>query len=226
MDKLKEILERIPVGMLVALYVGYLGYDAYTFVNASDSPLGQKSAELQTVQKENGDLQVKIKKANDFFKSLDAKKAELRTLAQTLDDLKTTLSTETDVPGFMKMAVTEAKRVGLAVMGIKPLAEVEREYYKEQPFELEFRGVYVQLLVFLDRLSNVQNIVRVDDFDIKPIGLSTSRFVELDGVVKIKTYKYVGTKADAIGRPGDTKPNPASSPVQGAGTPAKSGGGP
>ena len=110
-EKLKAALARIPIGLLLAVYAGYLGFDYYTFTAAPESPLIQKQSEYEALKKDNVVLQTKIKKANDFFKSLDAKKSELRKLAQTLEELKGTVTTDIDIPGFMKMIVTEARRV-------------------------------------------------------------------------------------------------------------------
>jgi Tfp pilus assembly protein PilO len=198
-EKIKAIVDRIPISLIMVLWAGWLGYEYWTFTTAPESPLLQKQAEVDSVKKENLALQVKLKQANDFFKSLDVKKTELRKLAQNLEELKGTLSTNVDIPGFTKMLVTEANRVGLHVLGLRPKEIVSREYYQEQPFELTFRGVYVQLLVYLDRLANVQNIVRVDFFDIHPVSSSAARFVELEGTVQVNAYKYIGTKADEIG---------------------------
>lgn len=197
-DKLKETLDKIPVGLLVACFIGYLGWDYYTFTNASDSPLIIKHSELESVKKENAALTAKVNAANDFFKHLEQKREEVRRLAQQLDDLKTTVPSEVDVPGFMKTVLTEAKRVGINVFSIKPAPITNAEYYEEHPFDLGFRGVYVQLVVFLEHLANLQNIARVDSVDIHPVGNSSSKYVELEGSVQIKTYRYLGTKADNV----------------------------
>ncbi|MGK5084962.1 type 4a pilus biogenesis protein PilO [Bdellovibrionota bacterium FG-1] len=222
-ERIKEVLERLPLGFLLILYMGYLGFDYYSFTTASDSPLLQKQSEVANIKKNTVVVQEKLKVAHDFFKSLDAKRGEIRHLAQVLGEMKGSLSADVDVPSFMKMVVTEAKKVGLNVMGIKPIERKSHEYYEEQPFALGFKGVYVQLLVFLERLSNVQNIVRVDDFEIRPISASGARFVELEGVLQIKTFKYLGTKADEIGKAA-YKPQTVPSGAQAAPGPAKGAG--
>jgi type IV pilus assembly protein PilO len=197
-DAIKAILSRVPFSLLLVLYLGYLGYSYHSFMTDADSPLILKQAEVAKSNQENVGLQAKLKAAQDFYRSLDAKRSEIRKLAKSLDELKGTVSAEVDVPAFTKMVHTEARKVGLEVVKMSPLTVASKEYYEEHPFELTFHGVYVQLLVFLDRLSKVQNIVRVDDFDIKPLGASTTQFVTLNGVVKIKTFKYLGTKADEV----------------------------
>ena len=74
------------------------------------------------------------------------------------------------------------------------------EFYVQQPFVMAFKGVYIQLMVFLERMSNVQKIVRVDSFSMKPVSSSRSRYVEIEGVVELKAYRYLASAADALGR--------------------------
>ena len=208
-DTIKDSIQKIPFGLLLAIYLGYLGLEYHAFTTAADSKLIQSQNELVQMKKENVALQAKLKQATDYAKSFDSKRAELRRMVQSLDELKGTLNADVDIASFMKTAVTEAKKVGLNVLGIKPSARKSHEFYEEQPFSLGFRGVYVQLLVFLERLSNIQNVVQIDDFEIHPVSKGTSRYVELEGVVQVKTYKYVATAADDIGRGGGAASAPA-----------------
>jgi Tfp pilus assembly protein PilO len=191
-------MNKIPVGMLVGLYMIYLGYDFYSFNTSAESPLQQKQAQIDSVKTEINNLNAKVKEAEEFIKNLEIKKLKLRTMASQLSEMKATVSEHLDIPMFIKMIVTEAKKVGITVVKINPTVEKKQEFYVEQPFELGFRGVYVQLLVFLERLSNVQKIVRVDDFSIRPTARSDSRYVELEGSLILKVYKYYSSKADDI----------------------------
>ena len=198
MDRLKEILSRVPVVLVLAAYLGYLGYDYYTFTNGDDSQLAQKRTQIENMRKDNAKLAEKFKSAQEFFKTLDVKKTELRLLSQHLDDMKATLSDDIDIPSFVKMIVYEASKVGLKVQAIKPIGTKAHEYYTEQVFDLNFRGVYVQLLVFLERISKIDRILRVDTFDIKRVGANDQSYVEIEGKVQIKTFRYLGSKADEV----------------------------
>lgn len=226
-EMLKERLEKFPITLLLVLFLGYLAYDYSVFMNDPASLLTAKKTELKGAKEINNKIQERVKQANEYVRNLEAKTAEIRRLAVELEGMKATLTESLDVPGFMKMAITEAKKVGLVVLGLKPTALNKSEYYVEQAFELNFRGVYVQLLVFLDRLSQAQKIVRVDNFSIKPKGGGSSRYVELEGTVQIKTYYYLGSKADELGRTESLAPAsvpPSGSPATPP-TPVSSGGG-
>jgi Tfp pilus assembly protein PilO len=196
--KIFDALQKVPIGLVFAAYVGYAAWDWYSYNNDAESPLIMRRVQLEADRKDIEVIQKKIKEATEFYKSLDQKRVELRKLAQQLDDLKGTINATIDVPGFMKLIATEAKKVGLNVLGIKPGEQKEAQYYAEQPFTFGFRGLYVQFMVFLDRLANFQTIARADSFKIHPIGAAGSRYVDLEGEIQIKAFRYLGTKADDI----------------------------
>lgn len=198
LDRLREFMEKIPVPLLTMGVLGYFGYDYYTFMNGSDSPLFMKNTELTSVQAENDKLRTRVLALTKFIRELESKKAELRQLAVKLDEMKATLSDSFDVPSFMQMTVTEAKKIGLTVVALRPQERINREYYAEQPFEFSFKGVYVQLLVFLHRLSQSQTIVRVDNFSLHPSGARSTGYTSLEGTVQIKGYHYIRSKADEL----------------------------
>ena len=221
MNNLDEIFKKIPFTPLLVLYLGWLGYDYYQFEFDSSSPLIMARAETVAKATEIKAVELKIKQAKDFYKNLEAKKTELRALAEQLNGMKSTLTEGFDVPTFMKLVVTEAKKIGLTVTGLKPTTETKKEYYTEQAFDLTFQGVYAQVLVFLDRLSQAQKIVRVDNFVIHPRNATASRYTELDGTIEIKAFSYVGTRDDELNKasaPAPATPAGAALPQKASGT--------
>lgn len=198
-DTLKAILERIPVPIIFLAVIGLLFYDWYGFQYSEESPLKAKEAGIEGVQSEISRLSAQKKNLEIFKATLEQRRQELRMLAQKLEDQKAGLSDSFDAAGFMKLAVTEARKTGLTVEKINPLGGANpKEFYAEHNFELGIKGVYVQLLVFLQRLSQMQTIVRVENVTIKPTGSRLSGFVQLQGAVTLKGYHYMRSKADEV----------------------------
>ncbi len=206
-ESLKNLINRIPFIPLFIGIIAYLCFDAYVFTYGKilsyepGSDYISKQKQIEAKKLENIHIKEKIEKAVEFWKTLESKKKELQNLAKDLDGMKATLSEHLDVPEFMKLILTEAKKVGLTVLGLKPISQNKKEYYTENSFELGFRGAYVQLLVFLDRLSESQRVIRVDNFLIKPKGNPQARFVELEGTIQVKGYYYLGSKLDEVKKP-------------------------
>ncbi|MCM2276756.1 MAG: type 4a pilus biogenesis protein PilO [Oligoflexia bacterium] len=211
LERLKEILQRIPFTLLLVVYLAYLAYDLHAFNSDEASDLNLKKKEVAAAQEDLAKLNKKVEQTKEFMRSLNTKREELRKLAQELEDTKAVLTETLDVPAFMKLVLTEAQRVGLTVQSIKPGEVSRQEYYAQQLFDVSFRGVYVQLIGFLDRLANLQKIVRVDDFTMKPISSSSARHVELEGMLQLKAFRYAGSKADELGKK-ETEGTPGAAP--------------
>ena len=209
-NRLSEILERFPFIWVFIGFLAYVGYQYYEFTTAPDSKLQVAHSQIEAKERERVDYETKLKAAKEFYRTFEVKRVQLRDYTLQLQSLKSTLSDRVDVPLFMKSLVQEAEKVGLVVSALKPSGQVKRDYYMEQSFDLSFSGVYVQLLVFLDHLANLDKIVRVENFDIRRKGSATAPYVELTGTVQVLTYSYLGTKADEVAQ---SIEKPAGSPT-------------
>jgi Tfp pilus assembly protein PilO len=216
LEQVLELLKKIPPMLLLAVVLGYLGYDYYEFQNDPLSALNQKQGQVDAATKQSDNYKDTLKKAKEFYLNLEKRRAELRELALELEQIKVTLSEEFDMSAVIKSVVAEAGKVGLTVSGMKPTDLKESEYYTEQSYTLNFHAVYVQLVVFLDRLANLDRIIRVDQFDVKTSSAPTAQYVELEGTLLMKTYRYKGSKADELGKDAGTSlPKPVAAPAPG-----------
>lgn len=210
-EQLKTLLEKLPVVPLILVAGAYLGWDYYTFTTDPSSPLLTKQQQVVTVQQDTATTKAKVIKAEEFFRTLEARRSELRQLAIQLEEAKASISEQMDVSSFVKMVVAEANKVGMTVLGIRPTESHDEEYYTQQSFDLKFHGVFVQLVVFMERLANLERIIRVGEIHLKPISAQNNQYVELDGRLQLNTYRYRGSKADELTKAASAQ---SSAPVQ------------
>ncbi|MBU6374451.1 MAG: type 4a pilus biogenesis protein PilO [Bdellovibrionales bacterium] len=195
---IKEII-RVWAPIISIIFGGYNTYDYFiAFKSDAASPLLMKQRELEEAKKQTKALEVKLSELEEFKKTNEAKQKEVMSLAQNLGETKVALSEDVQMPDFMKLMVSEAKRVGLTVLSITPAKRIEKEFYYEYPVEVKFRGIFAQLFSFMSRLSSLQRIVHVDKFEVRPVTKASARFVELEGSIRVKTFSYVGSKADQL----------------------------
>ncbi|MBI2711961.1 MAG: type 4a pilus biogenesis protein PilO [Bdellovibrio sp.] len=199
LDRINDLINKLPLTLLLVAYLGYLGYDYYEFTNSDQSPLVSKRKEIETAKANAQKAQAKLKDLDRFVKGLETKKVEIRQLALDLQETKSSIPERSDVPGFMKALITEAKRSGLKISGLRPGESSNKEFYSEQHYDLRFQGAYSQVLAFMDRISNMSDIIQIDSFQMKPVGSALAKFVNLDGSIDLKTFSYLGTKEDKIG---------------------------
>jgi len=199
-DALKDVLGRVSVfsPILTLVVLGYHAMAYYQLTESDESPIKMKDQEISQLEENLKRLQTRVKDMEQFHATLESRRVEMREYANRLNEMKGALSDSFEAAEFMKLVVTEARKVGLSVVKLEPQAAETREYYVQHPFSLSFRGLYAQLIVFLDRLSNVQKIVRVDRLDIRPTGSQSARFVELEGSIELRAYRYQASVADGL----------------------------
>lgn len=207
MEGLNRALAKFPIVPLIILYIGWISYSYYDWLNSSESELGMKKQSIEVAKGELTAAKTKLETGEEFFKNLDAIRVRIRQLTGQLDDTKAILSTDIDVANFVRMITLEAKKLGISIKSIAPLSEVKKEYYTEVPFNVSLQGAYLQVLVFYDRIARLQQVIRVSDFNLSPTGNTYTKYVELAGTVRINAYKYLGTHADEVIHKAEMKGN-------------------
>lgn len=205
-ERVATVAGKVPWSMVQGAFLLYTAYDLVNFkgdvpvMPNAQSPLYQKEVEIDNATKENQKLHDKEKEMKEFVKNLSMQKDKIRQLASSLKEMKATLPETLDEAELTKTLYTEAKKVGLVVVGLRPLEETKRDYYVEQVFEFEFRGIFAQAMMFLERLTSLQKIIRSQALSLRPISSQSDRFVELRGNVRIVAFSYLRSTADELPR--------------------------
>jgi len=216
-DRIKEIIDKVPITLILLGYLGYVGFQYYEFENDDASPKMAKMREITGLKDANKKYESQYKELNTFVRSLEQKKIEMRELAKQLQEVKAGLSEDIDVPGFMKMVTTEGKKLNLSILALKPIGHNNHEFYGEVNFSLTYRGVFLQLVAFLERLSSLSRIIQIDKLiatsSVVNSGTRSGQLVLLNGEMNLKVFKYIGSHEDTLGRAdANSNANPASTP--------------
>lgn len=193
-------LDKIPFKLFLILLCGYLAFDYYNFKNAEDSDLITRQNQLISAQGEVQKLKKRLHEVEEFHKMVEEKRQEVRQLGVQLDKSKGLLGEYSDVAGVMKAVISQAQETGLTVMSLKPTDKTNLDYVVQQSFEMNFSGVYVRVLAFMDRLTKLKRILHVDNYTLKPSAKQSQKFVELDGGFKINAFYYLRSKVDDLGK--------------------------
>ncbi len=198
-EKIKETIDKVPIVLMLVAYLAYNMFQYYTFETDSDSPKGALLRQIKTSKETNAKLQKKYEELTAFAKSLEQKKIALRELAGKLQEVKVTLSENVDVPGFMKMVTTEATKLNLSVLTLKPSGSEPQKFYGKVKFVLGFQGIFLQLVSFIQRLSNLSRIIHIDSIKVESVGSNVSKFIMLKGELELVVFRYIGSQEDKLG---------------------------
>lgn len=201
LDQIKALLQKIPITLIMVGFILYTSVEYfYSFKRSKDSPLVLKMSQLSKAQEELRATKQRLEVIEKFKKELDIKRAEIRNLAMELENIKLSLSEELNRGDFISAITKESSRAGLRTIGITPGAEGEsKTYYSESSFKFNFRGFFVQILIFLERIAHMKQLVRADDFQIIPTNHTDSKtLTELNGLIQIKAFRYRASNEDEI----------------------------
>jgi Tfp pilus assembly protein PilO len=196
-----EKLKGFPFILVFLVFAAYLGYQAYSFNYAADGEVEQHRTRMQNSQGEIDALKKKLVEGKKFMASLDLKKIEIQEQVKKLSSYQGALSEAPDVPSLLKLLLTEAKKLEIRVDHLEPGKKSQKQYYFEQEFKLDVRGSYQQLLLFAARVAQLQRILRIEGFEMKPSSTQiSSRANTLMASLSIRAYQYTLSKEDQIAK--------------------------
>lgn len=139
------------------------------------------------------DLQDQIARGEAAKARLPQFRAEVAQLEVELDKLLLILPPERDVPDVLRRFRALAEQGDFVLRRFAPRPEVQRDFYKEWPLEVEVTGSYHNLARFFDRMSRFSRIFNIDTLSIKAQPLDQH---SLTAAFVAKTFVY---REDALG---------------------------
>ncbi len=194
-----EGLKSTPFYLMLFSFLGYLGFQYYTFSYSPEGEVELHRAAMASANSELEGLKKKLADGNKFMKSLDQKREEIRAQIVKLGEYQGALSEAPDVPVLLRLLDTEAKRADLKVDRIEPGKKDQREYYLDQEFKLEVRGTFQNLLLFVHRVSQLQRILRIEGVTLRIASTSLSaKAITLSANLSVRAYQYTLSKEDKL----------------------------
>jgi Tfp pilus assembly protein PilO len=198
---MKDILARIPFSLFLVIYLATLGYGVYEFHFGSDGQGESNRGRLTAMQNEVTGLKKKLEEGKKFVESLEIKKQEIRKQVKQLEEYQVSFSENLDVPALIKMMIQESKRVGVRIDRMEPGIKKPQKYYLEQEFRVDLNGTFVQVVNFFKRVSQLQRILRVEAFTMRPQSDAGSTYGNLLEVkLSLRAYQYVVSNEDSLAK--------------------------
>lgn len=212
MGKFRQFLEQLKWSH-VALVIG--AGAAFFFYMLDPSEVDMRTQNIEQLKTEMTSLRTKIQEAKDFELQFEDKKRRYAELVKELQKIQGALPKQFFLPDLLSDLLRESKQLEVEMVSIKPDAkETAGDLYNSWGFELELRGTFLQIFIFLDRLANLKRLVSVENFNIARSGekfmtlggsdgafastkLSGGKtaFPEAGAKVRVITYRYRGVQA-------------------------------
>ena len=200
MDRILDAIAKAPMaakaGVVAAIVVlltalNYFVIAIPTFGN-SISELEQRIARTETEQRRlDNDLIEKTAIANN----LNQFRREKELLEQRLQEALAELPEEKKIDELLQLFQERARKAGLEIATIEPLAEVNEKFYARVPINMAVTGNFHEIVTFFDSLARLRRIVNVNNI-LLDTPKDTGGKVILSGKFLVTTFMFVQPKAD------------------------------
>jgi len=150
-------------------------------------PRQRELAELRSqVTERRGDLdgrRAKVNAREDAERELAELNAELKRAEARLPDQR-------EIADLLSSVASSARSSGLEIMLFRQKPEVPHDFYADVPVEMQMRGSYHEVALFLDRVKRLDRIVNVTDMKLAKPKLEGDQ-VNLEASCTATTFRFL-----------------------------------
>ncbi len=186
MDQITEQWNKLPLAakfLIVVLIWGALA-GGYYFLYYED----QKNQYFR-LYREFKETRKKRDKLRTIQFNITRWQAEIARLDGELAKATTLLPTSKELPTLLRRIDSLGRKSGLEIARFAPTREKGKQFYSEVPIIVEVKGTFYQLMIFLNKVSNLDRIVTINRvaFD-RPV-FKNQKLV-LTAKFTLVTYRY------------------------------------
>ncbi|MEW5838279.1 MAG: type 4a pilus biogenesis protein PilO [Pseudomonadota bacterium] len=174
----------VRITIMAMIFAGVLGGAYYLDIQALQEQLASERIK-------EPDLKNKIVEKQQLAANLDAYKAQLLEMEQTLQAILRQLPNKKEIENLIVDVAQTSLADGLKNVQIQALPEVPYDYYAEAPYVLRFQGTYHQLAKFVSDASALPRIITLHNFATITPSADFARNKVLDLNITAKTYRYL-----------------------------------
>jgi type IV pilus assembly protein PilO len=183
---LDDILERPTgqkIGALIGLVLAIVVLDWQYWYGPNQRDLADVSAQ---VAQKRADLDMRRSKTNargEFERELRDLNAELKRAQARLPDQR-------EIADLLSSVAASGRSSGLEITLFRQKPEVYHDFYADVPVEMQMRGTYHDVALFLDRVKRLDRIVNIADINMKKPRLEGDRMM-LDAACTATTFRFL-----------------------------------
>jgi len=183
---LDDILDRPTgqkVGALVGLVLAVVVLDWQYWYGPNQRDLADVSAQ---VAQKRADLDMRRGKTN----ARGELERELRDINAELKRAQARLPDQREIADLLSNVAASGRSSGLEIVLFRQKPEVYHDFYADVPVEMQMRGTYHDVALFLDRVKRLDRIVNISDMNMKKPRIEGDRMM-LDAACTATTFRFL-----------------------------------
>ena len=117
-------------------------------------------------------------------------KGECLRLDGELDKATTLLPTGKELPALLSRIDNLGKKSGLEISRFSPKKELRKGFYSEVPIRVSVQGTFFELMIFLNKVSNLDRIVTITSVNLSQPRYKNQKLL-LTANFQLITYRYL-----------------------------------
>jgi type IV pilus assembly protein PilO len=183
---LDDILDRPTgqkAGALVGLVLAVLVLDWQYWYGPNQRDLSDITTQ---VAQKRADLDTKRGKTN----ARGELERELRDINAELKRAQARLPDQREIADLLSSVAASGRASGLEIVLFRQKPEVYHDFYADVPVEMQMRGTYTDVALFLDRVKRLDRIVNISDMNMKKPRIEGDRMM-LDAACTATTFRFL-----------------------------------
>ena len=183
---LEKILDR-PKAQKLGILVGLIILISAAFYSFLYSPQADEIAKLnESIEAAQNEKSTKQKRAANLPKL----QKELGDLDVRLKEAIAQLPSKKEIADLLSSIATKAQESGLDIDLFRPRPENYKDFYAEIPVEMNIRGTFHNVIMFFDAIGRLTRLVNIDNVGFKNPKVSGDRMV-LEFTTTAITYRFL-----------------------------------
>ncbi len=203
-NEFQEKISSLSVAHKVLLFLGTLAFMAAAFYFLKfETQLNT----LNTLTKQISQQQIKLASLKAAASKVEVLKKELAQSEEELTKLLMLLPDQKEIPGLLENVSRLGAKVGLENILFQPQREITQEFYAIIPIKLDLLGTFNDLGVFLDSISKLNRILKIETLTITRPKDKQAQLLQVG--CTIVTYRFIeNPEPSDAKKPGAKKPAP------------------
>ena len=183
---LEKILDR-PKAQKVGILVGLIILISAAFYSVLYSPQADEIAKLnESIEAAQNEKSIKQKRAANLPKL----QKELGELDVRLKEAIAQLPSKKEIADLLSSIATKAQESGLDIDLFRPRPENYKDFYAEIPVEMRIKGTFHNVIMFFDAIGRLTRLVNIDNVGFKNPKVSGDQMV-LEFTTTAITYRFL-----------------------------------
>ena len=183
---LEKILDR-PKAQKLGILVGLIILISAAFYSFFYSPQADEIAKLnESIEAAQNEKSIKQKRAANLPKL----QKELGELDVRLKEAIAQLPSKKEIADLLSSIATKAQESGLDINLFRPRPENYKDFYAEIPVEMSIKGTFHNVVMFFDAIGRLTRLVNIDNVGFKNPKVSGDQMV-LEFTTTAITYRFL-----------------------------------